>query len=560
MDILSTTITQLNLLIAETGLFSKLYGLCQLERDSTGKATQKIIEYQSNGQGNPITDYDSENGTLAWLMRSAIGITVAPAINKVTSNDEVITITFPLRAIAVVSKEQLACDNSTAADQIAQTLIKKLQGQNVAIKSLIKARSFRVESASYTTNVKEVAKNYNWATLQMDFNVVIITSKECLPDVCGTSSTSPCAFSIDLINSDGVLIFELTEVSNNPFTLPDQPIIDGNGNAINVAYDPDNPFVTEACSVICADATVNVNGGLFDTVASGGTLNVPVEYENGTPVGTISGGVVEIPNPITCADATAVLKNSLNTTLSTTNIASGVSADINAPDATAVLKDTSGNILDTEVIPSNVSEDIIAPDGTVTVVNSNLVQVDSGVVLSGGSLQLDAPDGSVTINSVAFDTVPSDGSLDIEVRQESGSTQVGGKQGQFWRIDNSDISINSTPFDSVAAEDSLNIPVKDTNGTSVGSEVGGEWIVPAFEQDLVTRVNFDSGSALEYELEVDSDTAGTYTTASFGGSVTTATYEKNSVAASLPITVVATDTLKIIPDSDDGFVKLTGTY
>lgn len=516
MDILSTTITQLNLLIAETGLFSKLYGLCQLERDAQGKATQKIIEYQSNGQGSPITDYDSENGTLAWLMRSAISIAVAPANNKVTSNDEVITITFPLRAIAVVSKEHLACDNSTAGDQIAQTLIKKLQGQNVAIKSLIKARSFRVESASYTTNVKEVAKNYNWATLQIDFNLVVITSKECLPDVCGTSSTSPCVFSIDLINSDGVLIFELSEVSNNPFTLPDQPIVDGNGNTVNVAYEPDTPFVTEACSVICDEATVNVNGALFNTVASGGTLNVPVEYENGTPVGSISGGVVEIPNPIVCADATAVLKNSLNTTLSTTNIASGASADINAPDATAVLKDTAGNILDTEAIPSNVSEDIIAPDGTVTVVNSNAAEVDSGVVLSGGSLQLDAPDGSVTVNSVAFDTVPSDGSL--------------------------------------------NIAVKDTNGASVGSEVADEWIVPAFEQDLVTTVNFDSGSALEYELVVDSDTAGTYTAASFGGSVTSATYEKNSVAASLPITVVATDTLKIIPDSDDGFVKLTGTY
>jgi len=47
----------------------------------------------------------------------------------------------------------------------------------------------------------------------------------------------------------------------------------------------------------CADGTVNVNGELFDTVASGGTLNVPVQYENGTPVGTITEGVVEIPNP-----------------------------------------------------------------------------------------------------------------------------------------------------------------------------------------------------------------------------------------------------------------------
>lgn len=51
-------------------------------------------------------------------------------------------------------------------------------------------------------------------------------------------------------------------------------------------------------STACLDANVTVNSSTFDTVASGGTLDVPVEYENGTPVGTITGGIVEIPNPV----------------------------------------------------------------------------------------------------------------------------------------------------------------------------------------------------------------------------------------------------------------------
>lgn len=54
-------------------------------------------------------------------------------------------------------------------------------------------------------------------------------------------------------------------------------------------------------AAFCGEATVNVNSDLFDTVAAGGTLNVPVQYENGTPVGTITGGVVEIPDPVVCA-------------------------------------------------------------------------------------------------------------------------------------------------------------------------------------------------------------------------------------------------------------------
>ena len=51
----------------------------------------------------------------------------------------------------------------------------------------------------------------------------------------------------------------------------------------------------------CGEATVNANGNLFDTVAAGGTLNVPVQYEDGTPVGTITAGVVEIPDVVSCA-------------------------------------------------------------------------------------------------------------------------------------------------------------------------------------------------------------------------------------------------------------------
>ena len=48
----------------------------------------------------------------------------------------------------------------------------------------------------------------------------------------------------------------------------------------------------------CADADVTVNSSAFNSVASGGTLDVPVKYVNGTPIGTIVGGIVEIPNPI----------------------------------------------------------------------------------------------------------------------------------------------------------------------------------------------------------------------------------------------------------------------
>jgi hypothetical protein len=107
----------------------------------------------------------------------------------------------------------------------------------------------------------------------------------------------------------------------------------------------------------------------------------------------------------------------------------------------------------------------------------------------------------------------------------------------------------------------LNIDVQYVNGTPVGAPISGVWQVPDPIKTLVTRVDFDSGvTPLEYTITIDSLTAGTYNTASFSGSIASATYQKNGSPATLPITVVATDTLKITPNADNGAVTLTGTY
>lgn len=83
-----------------------------------------------------------------------------------------------------------------------------------------------------------------------------------------------------------------------------------------------------------------------------------------------------------CSNATAVLKNTANTTLSTTSIASGGSANITAPDATAVLKNTANTTLLTEAIPSNVSENITAPDATITLNGAAYGSAPSGTTLN----------------------------------------------------------------------------------------------------------------------------------------------------------------------------------
>jgi hypothetical protein len=68
--------------------------------------------------------------------------------------------------------------------------------------------------------------------------------------------------------------------------------------------------VTPPAPVVCESATIEINGVELTTVASGGLLDITVEYQNGTPVGTLSGGdTVTIPNPPTFTDAIFELNN-----------------------------------------------------------------------------------------------------------------------------------------------------------------------------------------------------------------------------------------------------------
>lgn len=497
MDMLSYIISYMNAQVtAASNLFDNVKGLCDYEAND-----KAFYEYTGKGQGKPVTNYDAFNGTLLWVKRADVNISPDVPVNfRDTGCSNYLTINYPLRAIGVVKKEYLPCDNSTAADQVGQELMLKLGGRDKTLRAALQAMYAEIVPRGYSVK-KELVNNLNYTAIYFDYDVRITVKQECLLPLCENVPLPPCEYTITLNNSQGETIYVITQDSDNPFTLAPQPIVDGNGNAINVPYDPNTTYVTTPCEIECDNATVNVNGNLFNTVASGGTLNVPVQYENGTPVGTITGGVVEIPNPVVCDDATAVLK------------------------------DTDGNTLSTTNIPSGTSQDIIAPDG------------------------------SITVNSVAFDTVLSGGTLDVEVRQETGSTQVGSKQGQFWRIDDSDISINGNAFTSLPAEDALDIDVQYVNGTPVGTIVGGVVQIPNPVQDLATRVDFDSGvTPLEYTITIDSLTAGTYTAEAFAGSIASATYEKNGSPATLPITVVATDTLKITPNADNGSVTLTGTY
>jgi hypothetical protein len=133
----------------------------------------------------------------------------------------------------------------------------------------------------------------------------------------------------------------------------------------------------------CPVAIITINGVSYGSVGSGNTEDIAVVDGNGTPVGSLVSGNWVVSS--SCADATAVLKNSLGTTLSTTDIPSGTSADILAPDT--IITINSDSFLTN---PSGVNPNILVKDGTGAEVGSKVGSewiVPTGSTPSGVLLQ-----------------------------------------------------------------------------------------------------------------------------------------------------------------------------
>jgi hypothetical protein len=220
----------------------------------------------------------------------------------------------------------------------------------------------------------------------------------------------------------------------------------------------------------CKDARILINSVVYGNAPSDTNFNVVVKDQLGALVGTLIGGEWIVNTGGSCADATYTIEDSLGNILYTGTIPSGGSVtevignstlnvnksdgtlissrsilaqdtdSYNVGDSSAVLKDENGNVLSTTPIKATETEDIVAPNG------------------------------DVSVNSVAFDDVLSGGTLDIEVLKSTGNDQIGSKQGQYWRIGDSNITNFDSSYDvDVKATENLVLPDSQINVNSVDS-------------------------------------------------------------------------------------------
>lgn len=235
---------------------------------------------------------------------------------------------------------------------------------------------------------------------------------------CTSILELPCAYSCDLvqigINAPAtgvytlVLMPDLIQVVSTTITISTPIYFSGgylneDGRSIFKVKKPDGTYLTSGdydCFQI--DIRPTVNATLADLTLYPVTCEVATAVLKNSALTTIS--TTEIASGatanITAPDASAVLKNSANTTISTTAIPSNTSSNITAPDATAVLKNTLGTVIDTEAIPSNVSEDITIPNVSWTDTDGSAESTPYGNAI------VCSPCAGLTVNFSANDTTP----------------------------------------------------------------------------------------------------------------------------------------------------------
>jgi hypothetical protein len=271
-----------------------------------------------------------------------------------------------------------------------------------------------------------------------------------------------------------------------------------------------------------ADVTEQINGVTIGTIVSGGTNNQVIQDSAANPIGTEA-------NPSVIGDSTVT-----------------VNGDSLGATGSVVAEGSVNLVVNLDGSPSG------AWDG------------DSWEVTSAV-----CADATVNVNGVFMENIPSGDTENIEVRQETGATLVGSKQGQYWRVDdatvaNSDASYSAT----VAAEGSLVLPditFTDSDGTTSSVPSVQNLTCTPQVKSLFIKFGFEATNDETGTLTIDSDNAGTFTSTSDDGSSGDITYNVNGggfaafvnpTALSIGDTIAAKRTIT----TGAGFAKITGTY
>ena len=271
-------VNYLNLKLETVGRLGVIHCLAELRSDGT---TTVPYVYSGTGQVVPI---NIDGGNLSyWRMDNPISF--EPIVGKYGVNQ--MSGTYDLRLVVVARRKDSTVDDAFMPTRLAEDIANQITGSFPDLKLLLKAQSVSIRVNSIDTNIPKIwgeeftgtqvnDLNYTRAIMALSVSVTVIGSRDCWQNECDIDPNILHIF--DFCNPNVVAELTPTQVA----------------------------CLEDALCEPCLDATIDINGVPFDTVPSGGTLDIPVIDTGSNPVGSQIGTDYVIANNATYINSVQV--------------------------------------------------------------------------------------------------------------------------------------------------------------------------------------------------------------------------------------------------------------
>ena len=484
-------VNYLNLKLETVGRLGVIHCLAELRSDGT---TTVPYVYSGTGQVVPI---NIDGGNLSyWRMDNPISF--EPIVGKYGVNQ--MSGTYDLRLVVVARRKDSTVDDAFMPTRLAEDIANQITGSFPDLKLLLKAQSVSIRVNSIDTNIPKIwgeeftgtqvnDLNYTRAIMALSVSVTVIGSRDCWQNECDIDPNILHIF--DFCNPNVVAELTPTQVA----------------------------CLENALCEPCLDATIDINGAPFDTIPSGGNLDIPVLDTGSNPVGSQIGTDYVIAN-----NATYI--NSVQVTDQAAEQDAFIAVELDGnPSGTWNSGTQTWEVTSAACSPVTFQINAVNKESLSSGSTFNLITKLDGSVNSG---TYDAPTDTLSFTSAACSPVA--------------------------------LQINGTPQESIAAGATFNL-IATLDGVAGGTyNAATDTLAFTSANDLTINIAV-AVSAVSATFTVAAITAGTITAVNAGG-LGSFVIKKNAGVVTAPFTMAIADVMlfEFSTAASATTIVLTGTF
>lgn len=171
-------------------ILQSIYPLVE-QKESEGKAS--IVFYEGKGQYQKAFNVDNYNGI--GYFRLVADPTIARVDNQLNAASERMQVTYSLKFVAGINRDQLPDDCAFSDDGLAWEIAKQLTGNGVNLQTALNAVRVYILASKLSTDRKAILTselpgnslvdiNYNVSLISVDFTITIEIEKSCITSIC----------------------------------------------------------------------------------------------------------------------------------------------------------------------------------------------------------------------------------------------------------------------------------------------------------------------------------------------------------------------------------------